>query len=415
MINDKVSIIVPVYNAEKYLGYTITSILKQTYQNIEIILVNDGSKDDSLIICQNYAAIDDRIKVLDIPNGGVSNARNCGIESSTGKYIQFVDSDDVIAENMTERLVETMYVYEADMVICGMRYMVLEGNRPVSSNDWLPQYLGKECVLSREKFVGDFSRILLYTVLLEGPCNKLYKREYFENYGFRFPLDKELGEDFLLNLQYFGKLERIVFISDVLYYYLQWGKNSLTTCYRSDMFDNQTLLLQEYEKFLRAQCVWKDENITYFYQYAVGHVIRCISMVFDSRNDSEDTGVKAELFRILNNDSVITWIQNVAWIPEDYEWLKQCVKNTDIGLAYDKLVNISRQKNMLNNEIEAGQEVHNPGKVNQKLDQILRRINSILNSQKVAKVIGSLEDDGIKITISKVRKSCRYRGWKTIK
>ena len=406
MINDKVSIIVPVYNAEKYLGYTITSILKQTYQNIEIILVNDGSKDDSLIICQNYAAIDDRIKVLDIPNGGVSNARNCGIESSTGKYIQFVDSDDVIAENMTERLVETMCVYEADMVICGMRYMVLEGNRPVSSNDWLPQYLGKECVLSREKFVGDFSRILLYTVLLEGPCNKLYKREYFENYGFRFPLDKELGEDFLLNLQYFGKLERIVFISDVLYYYLQWGKNSLTTCYRSDMFDNQTLLLQEYEKFLRAQCVWKDENITYFYQYAVGHVIRCI---FDSRNGSKDTGVKAELFRILNNDSVITWIQNVAWIPEDYEWLKQCVKNTDIGLAYDKLVNISRQKNMLNNEIEAGQEVHNPGKVNQKLDQILRCINSVLNSPKLAKVIGSLEDDGIKITISKVRKSCRYR------
>ena len=409
MINDKVSIIVPVYNAEKYLGYTITSILKQTYQNIEIILVNDGSKDDSLIICQNYAAIDDRIKVLDIPNGGVSNARNCGIESSTGKYIQFVDSDDVIAENMTERLVETMCVYEADMVICGMRYMVLEGNRPVSSNDWLPQYLGKECVLSREKFVGDFSRILLYTVLLEGPCNKLYKREYFENYGFRFPLDKELGEDFLLNLQYFGKLERIVFISDVLYYYLQWGKNSLTTFYRSDMFDNQTLLLQEYEKFLRAQCVWKDENITYFYQYAVGHVIRCINMVFDSRNGSKDTGVKAELFRILNNDSVITWIQNVAWIPEDYEWLKQCVKNTDIGLAYDKLVNISRQKNMLNNEIEAGQEVHNPGKVNQKLDQILRCINSVLNSPKLAKVIGSLEDDGIKITISKVRKSCRYR------
>lgn len=408
MINDKVSIIVPVYNAEKYLGYTITSILKQTYQNIEIILVNDGSKDDSLIICQNYAAIDDRIKVLDIPNGGVSNARNCGIESSTGKYIQFVDSDDVIAENMTERLVETMYVYEADMVICGMRYMALEGNRPVSSNDWLPQYLGKECVLSREKFVGDFSRILLYTVLLEGPCNKLYKREYFENYGFRFPLDKELGEDFLLNLQYFGKLERIVFISDVLYYYLQWGKNSLTTCYRSDMFDNQTLLLQEYEKFLRAQCVWKDENITYFYQYAVGHVIRCINMVFDSRNDSEDTGVKAELFRILNNDSVIRWIQNVAWIPEDYEWLKQCVKNTDIGLAYDKLVNISRQKTMLNNEIEAGQEVHNPGKVNQKLDQILRRVNSVLDSDRITKTIESLEQDGIKMTISKVGISYRY-------
>ena len=84
MKNEKVSIIVPVYNAEQYLGYTITSILKQTYKNIEIILVNDGSKDDSLIICQNYAAIDDRVKVLDVPNGVVSNARNCGIESATG-------------------------------------------------------------------------------------------------------------------------------------------------------------------------------------------------------------------------------------------------------------------------------------------------------------------------------------------
>lgn len=84
MKNEKVSIIVPVYNAEQYLGYTITSILKQTYKNIEIILVNDGSKDDSLIICQNYAAIDARVKVLDVPNGGVSNARNCGIESATG-------------------------------------------------------------------------------------------------------------------------------------------------------------------------------------------------------------------------------------------------------------------------------------------------------------------------------------------
>ena len=319
MKNEKVSIIVPVYNAEQYLGYTITSILKQTYKNIEIILVNDGSKDDSLIICQNYAAIDARVKVLDVPNGGVSNARNCGIESATGEYIQFVDSDDVITENMTERLVDTMHIYEADMVVCGMRYMVLEGNRPVSSNDWLPQYLGKECVLSREKFLGDFSRILLYTVLLEGPCNKLYKREYFDKYGLCFPLDKELGEDFLLNLQYFSRLKRIVFISDVLYFYLQWGKNSLTTCYRSKMFDNQVSLLQEYEKFLRVQCVWKDENITFFYQYAVGHVVRCMNMLFDSRNDGEDGQIKAELFRILDNDSVITWIENAEWIPEGYE------------------------------------------------------------------------------------------------
>ena len=123
---DLITIVVPVYNVEKYISDCLDSLISQTYKNIEIILVNDGSKDDSLIICQNYAAIDDRVKVLDVPNGGVSNARNCGIESATGEYIQFVDSDDVITENMTERLVDTMHIYEADMVVCGMRYMVLE-------------------------------------------------------------------------------------------------------------------------------------------------------------------------------------------------------------------------------------------------------------------------------------------------
>lgn len=101
-------------------------------------------------------------------------------------------------------------------------------------------------------------------MLLEGPCNKLYKREYFDKYGMCFPLDKELGEDFLLNLQYFSRLNRIVFISDVLYYYLQWGKNSLTTCYRSNMFDNQVSLLQEYENFYVCNVCGKMRILPFF-------------------------------------------------------------------------------------------------------------------------------------------------------
>ena len=82
----KVSIVVPIYNSEKYLGYCINSILSQTYTNIEVILVNDGSKDDSINICNNYAEIDPRVKVIDIQNSGVSHARNIGIENATGYY-----------------------------------------------------------------------------------------------------------------------------------------------------------------------------------------------------------------------------------------------------------------------------------------------------------------------------------------
>ena len=122
-ISDKqekiVSIIIPVYNAEKCLGYCLNSIASQTYRNLEIILVNDGSTDDSLKICNNYAFLDSRIRVIDIPNAGVSNARNVGLKAATGEYIEFADADDVLNPKMVETLVDKMDTYQSDLVICG--------------------------------------------------------------------------------------------------------------------------------------------------------------------------------------------------------------------------------------------------------------------------------------------------------
>ena len=126
VMEKKVSIIVPVYNAEKYLGYTISSIRRQTYKNIEIILVNDGSADGSLQICGNYAAIDPRIRVIDLPNGGVSAARNRGLAEASGGDVQFVDADDVIHTDMTRKLVEVMETYQKDLVVCGFQMIMLD-------------------------------------------------------------------------------------------------------------------------------------------------------------------------------------------------------------------------------------------------------------------------------------------------
>ena len=100
---NKVSIIIPVYKAAPYLQKCIETVLHQTYSNIEVILINDGSKDNSLEICKEYAAVDNRIKVFDIPNGGVSNARNMGIENATGDYLMFVDADDWLSEDAIEK------------------------------------------------------------------------------------------------------------------------------------------------------------------------------------------------------------------------------------------------------------------------------------------------------------------------
>ena len=114
----KISIIVPVYNVEKYIFECVDSLINQTYKNLEIILVDDSSPDNCPQICDEYAQKDDRIKVIHKPNGGLSDARNAGIESATGEYLMFVDSDDYIALDMIEQLIYGISVVNAGIAVC---------------------------------------------------------------------------------------------------------------------------------------------------------------------------------------------------------------------------------------------------------------------------------------------------------
>ena len=128
----KISIIVPVYNTEKYLSKCLNSLIKQTYKDIEIIVVNDGSKDKSLEIAKKIAKQDNRIKVFNKENGGLSSARNFGIEKASGEYIGFVDSDDYIKENMFEILYNMIKEANAKIAICG--WYLVEDNQIISIN-----------------------------------------------------------------------------------------------------------------------------------------------------------------------------------------------------------------------------------------------------------------------------------------
>lgn len=147
MLNDTVSIIVPIYNKEKYLEKCLDSILGQTYRDLEIILVDDGSTDNSLAICQRYAEKDLRIKIYHKSNGGVSSARNLGLEKSTGKYISFVDPDDFIHSEFIEQL-ETMLVQsDAEIAYCKM-LDVWEGG----GVECLPQITDKVYILDARRY-----------------------------------------------------------------------------------------------------------------------------------------------------------------------------------------------------------------------------------------------------------------------
>ena len=133
-----ISIIVPIYNVEKYLPQCLDSLISQTYRDIEIILVDDGSPDKCPEICDAYAKKDARIKVVHQINGGVSSARNTGLKASRGEYIGFVDPDDWVAPEMYEKMMEALADHKADLAICGYQYCHADGSMIVSKRDDAP-------------------------------------------------------------------------------------------------------------------------------------------------------------------------------------------------------------------------------------------------------------------------------------
>ncbi|MBQ3194486.1 MAG: glycosyltransferase [Oscillospiraceae bacterium] len=175
-----ISVIVPVYNVERYLARCVDSILAQTYENLQIILVDDGATDASGNICDEYAAKDSRITVIHKKNGGLSSARNAGIEAARGEYLAFVDSDDWIEPEMYACLLALLKKYDAELV-CAGRYDV-NGTTGEKKNGLCPR---EEACISGEEMVG---KIFLWDGCDSSACDKLYHRSLFET--FRYPEGK---------------------------------------------------------------------------------------------------------------------------------------------------------------------------------------------------------------------------------
>jgi len=238
-----ISVIVPIYNSEKYLERCIDSICSQTYTNLEVILVNDGSTDSSLSICQKFASIDSRVLINDIPNGGVSNARNTGIKSANGTYIQFLDSDDYMLDNYIQVLYDLLIYNQADMVVCSIK--VLDNNLTE-----LDYWDAENHVLDFAKPDSDVVFNLFDRFLVFGPVNKLFKSAILKNEGILYDTAISYGEDMLLNLEYLQCINKIVFTNEVYWPYVQDNVNSLSNKRRDDKIDIVKLLHGSIENFL---------------------------------------------------------------------------------------------------------------------------------------------------------------------
>ncbi len=220
--NKLVSIIVPIYNKEKYLGRCLTSIQNQTYTNLEIILVDDGSTDDSLLICEKYAHKDSRIQIVKKRNGGVSSARNCGLSKKTGEYIGFVDPDDWIELTCVEEMLDCLEKNKADIVYCKEANIYeSNGSRIVEGDE-----TGKAIVFPREEFSWVDSRISRAVV-----WGALYKESIIDN--LHFAEDLSIGEDVLFFAQAIKKANVIVKLDKALYNYSR-NEDSVTSAIWSE-------------------------------------------------------------------------------------------------------------------------------------------------------------------------------------
>ena len=212
-----ISVIVPVYNVEEYLARCVESILTQTYQNLEVILVDDGARDSSGAICDAFAAKDSRVRVIHKENGGLSSARNAGLEAAAGEYIGFVDSDDWITEDAYAHLLNLAEKYDVKLV-CGGRYDV-SGKTGEKTVGLCPP---KEEVISSEELVG---RIFLWDGCDSSACDKLYHCSLLEH--FRYPEGK-VCEDVPVTYRIILQTDRVA-LSDRPFYHYYHRPGSIST------------------------------------------------------------------------------------------------------------------------------------------------------------------------------------------
>lgn len=215
---EKISIIAPVYQVEKYIGQCIESVINQTFKNFELILIDDGSKDKSGNICDEYAKRDKRIHVVHTENKGAASARNRGLDLATGKYIAFVDGDDYLAENMLDKLYKVITQENCDVVVCDFLNLHANPDKDFSLQLSDSKVSGREILsyLKNQKNYG------VWTIV----WNKLYKKEILKD--LRFPEGKYF-EDEIFSDQLYLRCNEVQVISDVLYYHRVLETSTMNT------------------------------------------------------------------------------------------------------------------------------------------------------------------------------------------
>lgn len=311
-MSDLVSIIVPVFNAKDTLKRCVDSLVGQTYQDIEIILIDDGSEDNCLSICRGYAEQDSRIRVFHFNNHGVSFARNQGLEYARGNYITFVDSDDYVNDELIEVLLKKTTDNNADLCVSAL-------NENNDTEDF--------CISISKDYIKQIL-FLCRNHLIFGPTQKLYRADLISD--IRFPESHQYGEDLLFNLKYLNKIEKICYVNRQMYYYCR-RLDSLSTRVRWNMFENDMELHQALLEWFESKEMLTPEAGKYISDRIFDTVVNSVCLMF--RQDCKLTvGETKEYYRGIAANKLANWSFDKADTGKYSKWQVFLIKHKLVNL-----------------------------------------------------------------------------------
>ena len=331
--NCKISIIIPVYNVENFIAQCIESALNQTYKELEIIIVDDGSKDASGIICDKYSKKDDRIIVIHKKNGGVSSARNKGLENATGKYVMFLDSDDFLQETACELLYNVIEANNMDYIIGNYIFTTYDGKK------WHnPVFNMNE---SFDVNIKDYPKS--FFVMNSIANNKIFRRDFIEKNNLRF-LEGAIAEDAIFCSLCYTKSPNSFYVNDIIFNYRQNKENtSISTSCDENYFRK---LNQSYKLIYHN---YKSTNNLGFYRFSYARIMPYfLCKIIDTNELKDDT----KIMEILN---MFSWYfkqkdkYNVVIMNKDLNDIINCINCNNYEKAIINIKEVKNKRNKLNN------------------------------------------------------------------
>lgn len=315
----KVSIIVPVYKAEAYLHRCVDSILAQTFTDFELLLIDDGSPDKSGEICDVYAQKDNRVRVIHKENGGVSSARNIGLNNACGDWTTFVDSDDFLDISSLEIMYELTNRYDSDLY-CFKYRITNEYNIGTNKQEYQNSTI---CNMSKDSMI---KKILTYQTNC-GPWAKLFKTEKLKNYSFDETL--RIGEDLLLNLSYISDLQKSIIYSETSVY--NYFMNTQSVMHSKKLTGEYAMLSEKVARFFASDAIYaKHINIFKMINLFQSYATRCkcpsytdTELMRSWNNEVLTQDINPILFQFMK-DSRVTYL--LAWSRLKFKYLKHQVK-----------------------------------------------------------------------------------------